>query len=50
MELKNLKIKRETANPELSVVIPTKNEIEYLPRLINQLYFRTFKNFEIIVA
>lgn len=34
----------------LSVVIPAKNEEEYLPRLLESLEKQTFKNFEVIVA
>lgn len=36
--------------PEISVIIPTYNEAEYLPKLLDCLAAQTFDNFEIIVA
>ena len=34
----------------LSIIIPTKNEEEYLPKLLKSIRKQTFKNYEIIVA
>ena len=36
--------------PEISVIVPTYNEAEYLPKLLDCLKDQTFKNFEIVVA
>ncbi|MFW6364135.1 MAG: glycosyltransferase [Spirochaeta sp.] len=37
-------------NPTVSVIIPTYNESEYLPKLLHCLEEQTFRDFEIIVA
>ncbi|MCK5465922.1 glycosyltransferase family 2 protein, partial [Candidatus Parcubacteria bacterium] len=34
----------------LSIIIPTKNEEEYLPKLLESIKKQTFKDYEIIVA
>lgn len=38
------------SRPEISVIVPTYNEAEYLPKLLECLKVQTFQNFEIVVA
>ncbi|MFP4430099.1 MAG: glycosyltransferase [Spirochaetota bacterium] len=38
------------SNPEISVIVPTYNEAEYLPKLLDCLKAQTLRSFEIIVA
>lgn len=41
---------QQTKKPTLSIIIPTRNEENYLPRLLDSLSKQTFRDFEIIVA
>ena len=38
------------ADPEISVIIPSYNEAEYLPKLLECLNQQTYRNFEVVVA
>ncbi len=38
------------SKPVVSVIIPTKNEEKYLPRLLESIKKQTYKNYEVIVA
>jgi glycosyltransferase involved in cell wall biosynthesis len=46
MNLERINLK----NPELSIIIPTINEENYLPYLLESIKIQTYKDFEIIVV